>query len=370
MRTFFRSFLFTAWLLMLFVVSSKGQTTVTIGTGTSSSNYPFTTFWMDGRTEILFTSTELLAGGAVAGNITDIGFNVIAASTQAMNGFTIKMQNTAQTSITGFVNTGWTTVYSTSYTVPGTGWQMITLTTPFVWDGASNLFIEICYHNTSYTSYSTVNATAAAGMTWGYYTDGASGCTLTGGAAQTIRPNTRLVFCATPAQPSAITGEVNPPENSSQVYSVTNVPGVTYNWTFPTGWVQTGGGTTNSVTVTVAIASGDITCTPSNTCGSGTPRTLAVTPSGVGVIELVDNSNISVTPNPTKGIVLIDFKGYTGNIIMNISNSQGVVVSSEVISAKTVNFAKTLDISKFPNGLYFLKFVNNGKTFVKKIVKQ
>ena len=83
-----------------------------------------------------------------------------------------------------------------------------------------------------------------------------------------------------PAQPSTITGSVTPTEGSSQVYSVTNVSGVTYTWTFPSGWVQTAGGTTNSVTVTVGSGAGNIVVTPSTACGDGTTRTLAVIPAG------------------------------------------------------------------------------------------
>jgi hypothetical protein len=84
------------------------------------------------------------------------------------------------------------------------------------------------------------------------------------------------ISCA-PAQPSAITGNIAPCRGATETYSITNVSGVTYNWTFPTGWVQTAGGTTNSVTVTVGSGSGNITVTPSNVCGNGTARTLGVT---------------------------------------------------------------------------------------------
>ncbi|HNY01773.1 MAG TPA: T9SS type A sorting domain-containing protein [Bacteroidales bacterium] len=82
-----------------------------------------------------------------------------------------------------------------------------------------------------------------------------------------------------PAQPGPITGNATPCISSSQTYSISNVTGLTYTWTFPSGWVQTAGGTTNSVTVTVGSTSGTITVTPSNLCGIGpTPRTLSVTP--------------------------------------------------------------------------------------------
>lgn len=168
---------------------------VIIGTGTSSSNYPFTTYWMDGRTQMLFLASELNSGDRSWGAITKIGFDVLSNSTQTMNGFSIKMQTTTQTSLTGWVQTGWTTCFSGTYTVPGTGWRLIDLPTPqFYYYGTGNLLVEICYDNSSYTSYSPVNATTSPGMTWGYYTDNATGCTMTSGAVQSLRPNTIFYF--------------------------------------------------------------------------------------------------------------------------------------------------------------------------------
>lgn len=81
--------------------------------------------------------------------------------------------------------------------------------------------------------------------------------------------------CTTPAQPSVISGTTNPEPGTSQVYSVTNVAGVTYAWSFPSGWTITGGQGTSSVTVTVGTTNGNIQVTPSNCCGNGTARTLA-----------------------------------------------------------------------------------------------
>ena len=78
--------------------------------------------------------------------------------------------------------------------------------------------------------------------------------------------------------PATITGASTPCQGSSQTYNAAAISGATYAWTFPTGWVQTGGGTTSSVTVTVGAASGNVQVTPSFTCGSGTTQTLAVTP--------------------------------------------------------------------------------------------
>ncbi len=196
------------------------QVTACIGTGTTSSNYPFTTFWMDGRTQMLFTAAELIAaGGAANYNIQRVGFNVLTRDGAAMNGFNVKFQATTQTSLTGFVTTGtWFTGFSGTYTVPATGLQYIDMTSPyFVWNGTSNLLVEICYDNSAYTAYSTVASTAATGMTWGYYTDNSTGCTMTGGSAQAPRPNT--CFVMSPVSGITPVGNVLPKEYSlSQNY--------------------------------------------------------------------------------------------------------------------------------------------------------
>jgi len=173
------------------------QATACIGTGTSPSNYPFTTYWEDGRTDMLYTAAEIIANQGGAGYVIKVGFNVITADPAPMNGFKVKLQNTTATSLTGFLSSGWTVCYDGVYTLPGTGWQYVTLTTQFLWDGVSNLALEVCYNNAAYTSYSPVNATSMPGMTWGQYTDlpTGDGCTaFTAGTAQAIRPNTCFVI--------------------------------------------------------------------------------------------------------------------------------------------------------------------------------
>ncbi len=80
-----------------------------------------------------------------------------------------------------------------------------------------------------------------------------------------------------PVMPDAIVGSAAVCIGSSQTYSVTNVPGVTYSWQFPSGWVVTAGGTTNSVTVTVGSTAGVILATPSNAGGTGPAQFMVVT---------------------------------------------------------------------------------------------
>lgn len=173
-----------------------------IGNGTiqmGSASGPFNTYWYGNRTDILYTASELTANGGITGYVTKIGFDITTVGGQAMTGFNIRMQNTTATSLTSFVSTGWTTVYSGTYTVAGTGWQFIDLQSPFYRNETDNLLIEICFGNTSYTTATVVNGTTISGMEITEYHDLSTACSYTGftaGTVQTARANT--CFAMTP----------------------------------------------------------------------------------------------------------------------------------------------------------------------------
>jgi hypothetical protein len=174
------------------------QATVTVGTGTTAVGWPYYTFYMDSRTQMLYTAAEIINGGGAPGYITKIGFDVVSMASQTMNGFKIGLQNTTASSISTFTSTGWTTAYSGTYTVPGTGWQTIDLQTPFYWNGTSNLLIEICFNNSSYTSNTTVNGSSATGRVAHNHSDLSSGDGCTGittpGTSYTALPNLRMIL--------------------------------------------------------------------------------------------------------------------------------------------------------------------------------
>lgn len=169
------------------------QNNACIGYDTIRTGYPFYTYYMDSRTQMLYTYDEITSNGGSAGNIIKIGFNFTNAASQVMNGFKIKMQNYALTSITGFENAGWTVVYDGIYAVPGTGWRFIDLQLPFFWDGSSNLLIDICFNNSSYTSNSNVLSSVAEGKILHQHADLSSGdgCSdiITPAGNITARPN-------------------------------------------------------------------------------------------------------------------------------------------------------------------------------------
>jgi hypothetical protein len=95
-----------------------------------------------------------------------------------------------------------------------------------------------------------------------------------------------------PAQPGAITGSVAPCIGSTQQYYIAPVSGaVSYAWTYPAGGTPawSGPATGTSVNAAVGAASGNISVTATNGCGTGPARNLQIStvpvPSAAGVIS-------------------------------------------------------------------------------------
>ncbi|MDW8226079.1 MAG: immunoglobulin domain-containing protein, partial [Bacteroidota bacterium] len=205
--------------------------------------------------------------------ITSLGFNVFATNgSAALQNFTIKLKQTTATSVTGWDLTGWTTVYSvTSYTVT-TGWNMHTFSTPFAWDGTSNLLIEVCFNNLSYTYNASTYFTTSGYTSVIYYINDYDNtvCTnMSGGgfsATSSNRPNLRLTIQAGAPNDAGIVGiaaPVAPFSSGSQNitvqlrnYGTNTLSTVTINWSV-NGTPQTAHNWTGSLasgaTTTVTI---------------------------------------------------------------------------------------------------------------------
>ncbi len=177
-----------------------------IGTGTSSITTaisPFLGLWDDQRSQYLYTAAELSASGMQSGTIKTIAFNVLTkSSTQPFNGFTIKIGCTTSTSLSGYISSGLVTVYSSSYTTY-TGWNLFPLSSTYDWDGTSNLVIEVCFDNSTWTSSDAIQySTLGFNATYYGYGDltSASGCGYTGWSSygtSTNRPNIKFSTCST-----------------------------------------------------------------------------------------------------------------------------------------------------------------------------
>lgn len=177
---------------------------VTIGTGTANNGgAPYGTGNSDERVQIIITQSELVAAGYTNANnyIRSLAFNVASASSQTMKDFTIKIghTSTASFSSSAFLNVNTTTVFSGDISV-SSGWKTHTFTTPFLYNGSSNIIIEICWNNTSATSNSTVKiSNTSSYRTLFYKANKPNGgvCSNNSGTRTYSRPNIKLSFSAT-----------------------------------------------------------------------------------------------------------------------------------------------------------------------------
>jgi len=168
----------------------------------SSATSPFQGGNKKARSQYIITASELNAAGLVGNRqITALAWNVVThSSTSAYTGFTISMANTATANLnSGFISPSLTQVYSNNYTVTATGWQTITFTTPFTWDGTNNIVIQTCFDNNTTSAIDVLQGTAAplgAGTraTAINATNGGpgGGCSLTGGGISDSRPQFRF----------------------------------------------------------------------------------------------------------------------------------------------------------------------------------
>ncbi|MCA0131357.1 LamG-like jellyroll fold domain-containing protein [Winogradskyella alexanderae] len=171
-----------------------------------------------------------------------------------------------------------------------------------------------------------------------------------------------------PDLPSEITGNTSPSLGAIETYSVENVPGVTYNWVLPAGWIQTAGGTTNSITVTVGSLTGTISVTPNNGFCNGDTRSLGLLEATkqlylsdpslaldrIDPVASGDNTTATspiLTVGTTVTVDLIATKD-TGIKLKNDSNNYGSCTSI-IIDRETTDSQRMLvqfDLSSLPPG--------------------
>lgn len=115
-----------------------------------------------GRVQCLYLASELQNVGLKAGSINAVKFTVSTKnSSGSYTGFTVSMANSSNTTLnSGFTATGLTQVYTGNLTT-AVGVNTINLTTPFTWDGTSNIVVQFCYDNAAGTiSNDYVNGTS------------------------------------------------------------------------------------------------------------------------------------------------------------------------------------------------------------------
>lgn len=129
----------------------------TFGTGTTTSAVtPFTGANSDGRYQVLYRAADLRAAGVNAGTILRLSLNVgVKGSTPSgiYKNLSIKMGCTNQTQVT---RNNWlpttTEVFNSANFTTTTGAINFNLSQRYDWDGVSNLVVEFCYGDSSFTN--------------------------------------------------------------------------------------------------------------------------------------------------------------------------------------------------------------------------
>ncbi|MDF3026907.1 MAG: hypothetical protein K0S23_1214 [Fluviicola sp.] len=173
----------------------------TIGTATTLTGAivqptAFCNRWSSYRMQTIYTAAELTAGGLTAGQITSMSFNIATLGDAATNAnFVVKIGTTGLTAFTDFVSTtGYTTVFPAATYTHAIGVNVINFSTPYIWDGTSNIVVEVSHDGANATNNAQTYYTATAGNMVAWSTNGGATGTLS-----TNRLNVTLTGAVVPA---------------------------------------------------------------------------------------------------------------------------------------------------------------------------
>lgn len=154
---------------------SFGQNQVTLGSINSENQYSVSPgvasvanllngSLRSGRTQLLFTAAELTAAGLTAGNIDALMLNVTNPG-GGVNFFKVGVQHTTLTALSAATPTltGFTNVFNQNYNFV-TGNNRLQFFAPFVWNGTSNVLIDLSFTNSVPTNPIIFSGAAAASM--------------------------------------------------------------------------------------------------------------------------------------------------------------------------------------------------------------
>ncbi|MBL0102449.1 MAG: hypothetical protein IPP51_00930 [Bacteroidetes bacterium] len=235
------------------------------------------------RSQLLVLASELTAAGMAPGNITSLAFTTTAGSTGTMINFEIGMANTSATALsTTFETTSLTSVYTlASFTPVSAGLNVHTFSTPFFWNGTSNLLINVCQTNSVLGTATIVTETV--GFNANTHRSGTTtGCTdATGSSTSTSRPIMTFGAMTGGQGPGTYTWTWNPGSLSGN--SVTATPSSIGVNTYTVTATDPASGCTSTATVDVTVNPVPVapTATNSTQCGVGVPMASAVGSGGI-----------------------------------------------------------------------------------------
>ncbi|MCB5255871.1 MAG: C25 family cysteine peptidase [Candidatus Cloacimonadaceae bacterium] len=175
---------------------------VIIGNGTSNTSTstasPINVWYKSLHGQAVYTAAELNAAGlSGSAMITQLGFNVTGLPGRSMPNYIVRMAHTSATDVSSWIQTGLETVFTfASYQPATTGWNMMTLNTPFEWNGVDNILVDTAFGLIdSYNQSGTVEyTTVTSGYRFGRSDSSDQTNNFSSGSTSTYRPNLKLAF--------------------------------------------------------------------------------------------------------------------------------------------------------------------------------
>jgi gliding motility-associated-like protein len=334
---------------------------------------PFGNLFTNGRSQFLIRKTDLNSAGITAGKLNSLALNVLDLNAGAKKypNFSI---NIGCSNLTALPNAssvsqpfiaGLLPVYSHSNQAISLGWQTYEFSQPYMWDGVSNIIVEVCFSfpNLSGTGNSSQNISVElkqmpyiANM---YHVENTN--SVCGGAQQAnngigssmlngmnMLPNMKFGFCNVP-DPSTYTVTISSNGLITANYSNDSIT-IAPNFSMPAGTViytvsvqNPDGGCIKNKTITAFYPpiNTTITATPTNTtiCESD-----SISFSAVGAIDFNWYHNVVGTSISTSSIITVvpPNTGLNNYIVTGVYPCPNSVLDTKTV---TVNVIPTADLA-------------------------
>ena len=309
-------------------------TSTTSGSGAAGGSYisPYSHFFGGYKGQYILRASELTAAGLAAGNISSLALNITSVGT-TYNGFSISMGATTQTVMTTAFVSPLATVFGTTNVTPVVGINTYNFASPFVWDGTSNVIIQITWSNNNgggTASEVAYNTQSYAAMAY-YRADNQTPVAMAGQTTASGTVNSRPWIRLTGSNPGSLAWQWNPGAVNSNTVVVNPTAGTTpayYSYTVTATDPLTTCSTTAALTLTVnpsvtvtAVSSSSAICSGNTTTltaggattyswipAGGTSSVTTVTPSASTIYTVTGTSlgcsdsktvSINVTATPT-----------------------------------------------------------------------
>jgi gliding motility-associated-like protein len=365
----------------------------TIGAGATTNNFPYNGA-PGAKTQYILLASELTAAGITKGNISELALNVTGKNSFApFYDFNIYLSCTKDNAITNFINaSNRKHVFNVATLNTSIGWNTYVFNKgTFVWDGISNIAVEICYGNSANGTFNgdyVASSLTTFNSNYCENTYNASGCDLGSSASGnsytnllTYRPNTRLKVSG--VADKAFQYVWNPPLYVYDTASAQTIAYVLNSKTYTVSLVNKTG-CLISDTVQVRIETHDVTISPKDTqmCsddkiqitafGSGTGKlpTYQWLPN-LNLTQLADTAVIASPPTTTNYMVIrTDEFGCKDTATMKLKVLPDPIVT--ILNGDTLLVPYENEVNLLANGAYVyswtptwgLSNANSNSTFI------